>query len=1343
MSATFLERFIVGVLLALSLATWLEPSRAQVPACSDVFPGPITEETSTTLDLPPFPEPNDGDAEWENDLTLPGGTYYFEDLDIDNGVVVTLGGPVLIFVESGVDIGNNAVINVPGDPANFVLISYDEIAIGNNAALNGLLYAQNDIDLGNNVNITGAVTSEEEVDTKQNTSVSYDPEAVENADFGGLCSNGLPPAELEAEWRMDEVEWSGTNGEVIDSSGNNNGTARTAGGSGSLPSTVPGKVCNAGRFRGQGFNRPDGSYVDAQHYIDVPHNPGLSPLADVGGMSIGGWFRLDSTGGRILHKGEGGNSQEYRLSVGGGQLTFTLWNRYGSASTMSINPESLSTDTWYFFTVTAWRLPGSNDIETRGYLYDASGQIGDVSEQTLTVDYTNKVTNARLFFAAENFGDAPVNFLDGRLDEIRIYSGIQDADGVEAHWSTTRDCPGTTELLLEYRMEQSGWDGTPAEVLDTSGNDRNATSVGGADTSGSDPAIAGNPGSCRYGELDGNNGGIVDASASDYLNGLSAITVMGWVYNTDSLAGNNRGIFFTNSPTNNDNRLGLRYDTDGFFGGGQNLIKASVFTDDCDPNQECHQVETVSNVMVQDQWQHIAMTWRSGETIRVYVDGSEVGISNIEGPGANGTLAGIDRLDIGLGATNERWQGRIDEFRIFQGALDAPAIQQEMMKTFPCEQAAPDHIRLLHPGSGLTCSPSEITVQACANSDCSNLLSDEVQVGFLSPTGNWGPDPVTFTGQTNVTLQVTSPGTVTLDAASDPAATNPTRCFVGTAETCELEIFDAGFRIEVPDHMADTSVTGTVAAIKGDPADPQQCVPGFQDEEKDVELWSGYLNPGSGTTQVAINGSAIPNGSPGSLQTLSFDIDGVSPIEVRYPDVGRMQLNARYEGTDQEAGLVMTGNDHFTTRPAAFDLAIPGNPAATGPGDEAFIASGVDFEIEVEALNASGNVTPNFGRENQPESVDLITELVAPAGGEEPDITGSFGEFGLDCDGNPAAPGTACGKFNWTEVGIIKLTPQLAEVGGNRAYLDTEAVVGSAVDHVGRFIPHHFEISGGEIIDRAGLEALTECSSDFTYVGERFDARFTVIARNLGGGTTLNYEADFAFLAANQLGLEEAGGPDLNVDGRSIAWVLGSGDAVVQLSIDRGSFDGPFEPYEITSQPVDQDGVALLNPPASIDSTDLYFGRLVVDNAIGSELGDLALPWRAEYWDGSTWRIRDDNCTVIDLQDQVMLTSETGVSSSGNETINVGGGISNVTPDSVLTLSGGLGRFMFSAPGSSGWIQLELLLDDPAAAYPMPFLRDDLEDDDNVFEENPNARATFGLFDGNSQRIYIREIAPR
>lgn len=1325
-----------ALLLGLPLVIWLETGHAQVPDCSDVFPGPTTEEASVTLDLPPFPEPNDGEAEWRNDQNLGEGTYYFQDLEIRNNVEVTLSGPVLIFVEGGVEVGNNVVINAPGDPADFVLISYDDIEIGNNSTVNGLFYATDEVELDNNVAISGAVTSEDDIETKPNTSVSYDPEAVENADFGGLCSNGLPPAELAAEWRMDEESWSGTSGEVVDSSGNgNDATARTAGSDGSRPDTVPGKVCNAGRFRGQGFN-VDGPpfYIDAQHYADAPDAPSLSPLDDIGAMSLGGWFRLDSSGGRVLHKGEGNRSQEYRVALDGNRLEFTLWDRWGGPRTMTVNPQSLSTETWYFFAVTALRLGASDEVVVRGYLYDESGQIGTVSEQTLSVDYTDKDTSGRLFLAAESFGGSPVNFLDGLLDEIRIYSGVLEPSEIDAFWANTRPCPDFTELLLEYRFEETDYDGSAGEVSDSSGNERDGTARGDLGSDLDDPAIPGDPGTCRYAAFDGNDDHVIDGDAASFLEGLDAITVMAWVYNTASLADTDGGIFFTDDPApGQDNRLGLRYDSDGFFGGGSQVIKASVFTDDCDPSDECLQVETASNVMVTDQWQHVAMTWSRDDTIRVYVDGVEVGISATEGSGGSGVLDEIDRLEIGQGAKGERWEGRIDEFRIFSGALDQAEIDAERNRTFPCDLGY-DHIRLTHPPTSLTCSPATITVEACADAECSSLYSGTAEVDFISPAQNWIPDPVAFTGSTSVTLQYTTPGLVTLDAvALNPATSNPTRCFSGGGETdCEMEFLESGFLIDIPDHVADSSVTGTIAAVRSDPADPQQCVPGFDNETREVDFWSAYIDPASGGLQVSIDGSAIPAGSPGAARSLSFDGSGEATFSLRYPDVGDVGINARFEGSGDEAGLIMVGSDNFIARPAGFALTVPGNPAANGAAGDVFTTAGSDFEVEVAALNASGDVTPNFGRESTPEDVAVDNDLVAPAGGASPALDGSFGPFGSDCDGGAATSGTACGEFSWPEVGIISITPRLA----SGAYLGTADVVGAELDHVGRFIPDRFELGTATLNDRAALSGCT--SSSFTYIGERFDVDFTLYARNALGTTTQNYEADFAFLEAGDLGL--SGSPAPEIDNDSITWVMGGGSAYAQLTVPRGMPAGPYPTYEVTTAPTDADGVSL-SGSGLLGTTALRFGRLVVDNAIGSELGPVELPWRAEYWDGATWRINsDDACTILGLADDIELTSSGGSTGDGTATVSIGSDSTALDAAlSELTLSSGTGRFHFTAPGSTGWVDLSI---DATEADGWPFLADDL-DADGSYDDDPTARASFGLFDGESQRIFIQEIPPR
>ena len=251
----------------------------------------------------------------------------------------------------------------------------------------------------------------------------------------------------------------------------------------------------------------------------------------------------------------------------------------------------------------------------------AEAKFKEESEFTSTIYAPGD--NSKIEFKKESVVNGGV-FTRGEVKIDKDTELFYGADAEQAGREVAQ-CDVTPELVLEYRMEEPSWDGTPGEVEDTSGNGRNGTSKGGVDTSNANPAIDGNPGTCRYGEFDGNNDGIDDPDAANYLEGLSAITVMAWVYNTDSLSGNDRGIFFTNNPSSGkDHRLGIRYDTSGFATAAAPTSSRPA----CKPPN----VATARTVSGRDrvqrdsqnQWQHVAMTWESGGDLRVYVDGTEV-----------------------------------------------------------------------------------------------------------------------------------------------------------------------------------------------------------------------------------------------------------------------------------------------------------------------------------------------------------------------------------------------------------------------------------------------------------------------------------------------------------------------------------------------------------------------------------------------------------------------------------------------------------------------------------------------------------------------------------------------
>ena len=914
---------------------------------------------------------------------------------------------------------------------------------------------------------------------------------------------------------------------------------------------------------------------------------------------------------------------------------------------------------------------------------------------------------------------------------MRIHSSALDQAAFASLATQIRDCPATGGLVAEYLMEQASWSGTVGEVLDTGGNDFHGTAEGTTRTAATAPALSGNPGSCRYGIFDGEDSGIFLGSGLDFDFG-NELTVMAWVrWSTDPALGTSfANIISAIDPADGGGDLGQFWLQHATVDGTNNRFFEFAVRNDSGARRLIRSTtEPQSGI-----WYHLTGVY-DGQRVRIFVNGQEeigTGFANLSGP-VSATHPGVQSY-IGRWAHTpgnaRRFTGKIDEVRVFDTALDNSEINDWMNTRHPCEEQPLNHIRIEHSSAGLTCQAEIITLRACADEACSEEFNEEVTVEFTSPAGNWSPSSLSFTGQATVGLQVTEPGSVTLDAASNPAA--PIRCFVGATESCTMEWAEAGFLIEAPDHVSATTANGVIRAVRSDD-DAQACVPAFGDVSRQLDLWSQYVNPSDGLLGVSVNGSAIASASPGSAVTLDFDSAGAAPFTVSYPDVGQMRLHARYLGNEEEdAGLEMLGQGDFVVRPAGFAVEAVGNPEATSASGPVFRNAGQPFEIIVSALNVTGTVTPNFGREAPPEAVTLDSELVAPVDGANPGLNGSLNAFGAPCSEHIGAPGTACGsEFRFGEVGIIRLQPRLA----SGAYLGTANAVGDWSGNIGRFIPSHFHLSGATLTDRAMLD---DCSDDFTYLGEWMAAEFSLLARSASDGLTVNYTGDFARLGSGQLGLAASPAPTFR-DTTSI-WDEGIGTIETSLRVVRNGPDGPYDPFELTVSPLDADGVTLVGANL-IGSTRLLFGRMVIDNAIGSELGPLELPWRIEIWEDQTWRVNTlDNCTSLDSSDDLTIGNSHGDQAGRDEPIAVesGGATTTLlTTASQLQADQGRGYLHLSAPMAPGWVKAL-----PTLENRWPFLQDDLNDDGS-FSENPESSATWGLFDGSPNRILLREALPR
>ena len=169
----------------------------------------------------------------------------------------------------------------------------------------------------------------------------------------------------------------------------------------------------------------------------------------------------------------------------------------------------------------------------------------------------------------------------------------------------------------------------------------------------------------------GNGDYVEDADGGTYLNGLSALTVCVWI--KSDLTGTDRGFVSFEDPSGSDDR-NIRYDASGSTAGGTNVIKFGVTS--TGGGQEN---ESSSNVQVTD-WQHIAMTWSSGEVVRLYINGILDTLSS-EAAATTGTTTGCTKLVIGKGckdSVSASWDGMVDDVRIYNKALTADQIKQAM-----------------------------------------------------------------------------------------------------------------------------------------------------------------------------------------------------------------------------------------------------------------------------------------------------------------------------------------------------------------------------------------------------------------------------------------------------------------------------------------------------------------------------------------------------------------------------------------------------------------------------------------------------------------------------------------
>ncbi|UUZ54719.1 hypothetical protein LP419_01265 [Massilia sp. H-1] len=228
-----------------------------------------------------------------------------------------------------------------------------------------------------------------------------------------------------------------------------------------------------------------------------------------------------------------------------------------------------------------------------------------------------------------------------------------------------------------------------------------------------------------------------------------------------------------------------------------------------------------------------------------------------------------------------------------------------------------NHVRILHDGSALTCSPETITLKACANAACTTLFTDPVTVS-LGAGGTWSSNPATISnGSTAVTLSNATASTATLaGTVTSPTASSTTAvCYKGsTANDCALVFANGSCSLDAVEVGKNPNTSIFTKRIGGGTLTLDV-----------LALNNGVLNTTSTQSVTAQLVAASGSGcSTTALSpTVSFTYTGAN--------LGRRPITFVPSAASRDArvrmvagSLVQCSSDNFAIRPSLFTVASTG-----------------------------------------------------------------------------------------------------------------------------------------------------------------------------------------------------------------------------------------------------------------------------------------------------------------------------------------------------------------------------------------------------------------------------------
>ncbi|BFM19901.1 DUF6701 domain-containing protein [Gilvimarinus japonicus] len=295
---------------------------------------------------------------------------------------------------------------------------------------------------------------------------------------------------------------------------------------------------------------------------------------------------------------------------------------------------------------------GNVSLQTRLNIPAFVYAVGSVQTNNYQGQLTGAMSGAQLTIGQEH----RVNFAGGVLNSVDFapFCGQINPPAV---------------LQANWRFDEFSWQGNAGEVLDSSVNNRHGTASGDASTLQDNPAVAGDPGTCRYGTLDGNGDYVTVAGLSNTLNDSASLAF--WIKTTqtgDDVGWRAPGITGVEVAGGSDDIFWGWLDSSGRIG----LSVGNTYN-------------TKSNLSINNgTWRHVALTRNAASgDYKIYIDGaldsSGAGPTGIIGTAYNR----LGRIE-DTGGTPVDFAGQLDEVYLYSGVLTDTEVSELRNRTHPC-----------------------------------------------------------------------------------------------------------------------------------------------------------------------------------------------------------------------------------------------------------------------------------------------------------------------------------------------------------------------------------------------------------------------------------------------------------------------------------------------------------------------------------------------------------------------------------------------------------------------------------------------------------------------------------